>query len=92
MRECPWERDTLLEKKISSEIPPQGIKIWPADPLSLLQRLTEALIELRLKQAKEGDSQGWLNLCLGPRPHPDVGFLLDKTADPIGRWAHGRVS
>ena len=53
--EHPWEYGAVQAYIPCHKIPPQALKTLTEDPLSPLQHLTEALSELRLQQAKEGD-------------------------------------
>ena len=59
-------------------IPPQALQVQPPYPLPPLQRLTEALVELLMYQAKEGGGKDELLAGLRPQPRADPGCLLQE--------------
>ena len=77
---------------LDCKILPQELEVRPVGPLLLLQCMTEFLVELRLQQANEVDSQGQPMLWMGPQPCPDIGCLFEQTADLVSGGVHICVS
>ena len=90
--ESPWEDDDLQPKVSHGKVVPEPLKVWSEEPLSLLQRLKEALVELHLEEVQEGTRQGRLPPSLQEKSCPGLGGLLNKAAYLVCGRMNGRVS
>ena len=74
----PWEGDKLWLEIFYQESPPQSLEVLPTHPLSPLQRLAEALVELMMYRVKEGGREGGSMASMRSQPRADPGCLFQK--------------